>query len=124
VAGLRVPGAVTALDAVTVGLVTAWALCAAVSAHARERTPQWQLGLLFAVIDDGTGFDAEHGRGGHGFVNMADRLGAIGGTVRWESQPCEGARVLGSVPLLEFRRAARTACGGPTRLRLRRRRVR
>jgi signal transduction histidine kinase len=57
-------------------------------------------GLLFSVVDDGPGFDAEHARGGHGFVNMADRLGAIGGTVRWESQPGEGARILGSVPLL------------------------
>lgn len=57
-------------------------------------------GLLFSVVDDGPGFDAEHATRGHGFVNMADRLGAIGGTVRWESQPGEGARILGSVPLL------------------------
>ena len=39
-------------------------------------------------------------RSGHGFVNMADRLGAIGGTVRWESQPGHGAQVRGSIPLL------------------------
>jgi signal transduction histidine kinase len=57
-------------------------------------------GLLFSVADDGPGFDAEAARGGHGFVNMADRLGAIGGTVRWESQPGHTSRVLGSVPLL------------------------
>jgi signal transduction histidine kinase len=57
-------------------------------------------GLLFSVADDGPGFDPERARGGHGFVNMADRLGAIGGTVRWESQPGEGSRILGSVPLL------------------------
>ena len=57
-------------------------------------------GLLFSVVDDGPGFDVEHARGGHGFVNMADRLGAIGGTIRWESQPGEGSRILGSVPLL------------------------
>ena len=57
-------------------------------------------GLLFSVTDDGPGFDPERARGGHGFVNMADRLGAIGGTVRWESQPGAGARILGSVPLL------------------------
>jgi len=30
---------------------------------------------------------------------MADRLGAIGGTVRWESQPGHGATISGSVPL-------------------------
>lgn len=57
-------------------------------------------GLLFSVSDDGPGFDPAAARGGHGFVNMADRLGAIGGTVRWESQPGQGAQVLGSIPLL------------------------
>jgi signal transduction histidine kinase len=57
-------------------------------------------GLLFSVVDDGPGFDVERARGGHGFVNMADRLGAIGGAIRWESQPGEGSRILGSVPLL------------------------
>jgi signal transduction histidine kinase len=39
-------------------------------------------------------------RQGHGYMNMADRLGAIGGTVRWESAPGQGTRVLGSVRLL------------------------
>jgi signal transduction histidine kinase len=57
-------------------------------------------GLLFSVSDDGPGFDATAASHGHGFVNMADRLGAIGGTVRWESQPGHGAQVLGTVPLL------------------------
>jgi signal transduction histidine kinase len=57
-------------------------------------------GLLFSVSDDGPGFDSAAARGGQGFVNMADRLGAIGGTVRWESQPGQGAQVLGSIPLL------------------------
>jgi signal transduction histidine kinase len=57
-------------------------------------------GLLFSVSDDGPGFDSAAATGGQGFVNMADRLGAIGGTVRWESQPGQGAQVLGTVPLL------------------------
>jgi signal transduction histidine kinase len=57
-------------------------------------------GLLFSVGDDGPGFDPAAVRGSHGFVNMADRLGAIGGSVRWESQPGQGTRVLGSIPLL------------------------
>ncbi len=56
-------------------------------------------GLQFSVSDDGPGFDAEKTRLGQGFVNMADRLGAIGGTVRWESEPGQGAQVRGSVPL-------------------------
>jgi signal transduction histidine kinase len=33
-------------------------------------------------------------------MNMADRLGAIGGSVRWESGPGKGIRVRGSIPLL------------------------
>ena len=57
-------------------------------------------GLLFSVSDDGPGFDQERARGGHGFVNMADRLGSIGGRIRWESQPGQGSQILGSVPLL------------------------
>jgi signal transduction histidine kinase len=56
-------------------------------------------GLLFSVTDDGPGFDVAAARGGHGYTNMADRLGAIGGTVRWQSDPGSGAAVLGSVPL-------------------------
>ena len=47
-------------------------------------------GLLFTVSDDGPGFDPEKAQRGHGFVNMADRLGAIGGTVRWDSAAREG----------------------------------
>jgi signal transduction histidine kinase len=30
---------------------------------------------------------------------MADRLGAIGGMVRWQSEPGHGAEVTGSIPL-------------------------
>jgi signal transduction histidine kinase len=56
-------------------------------------------GLLFSVSDDGPGFDRERARRGHGFVNMSDRLGAIGGTVRWDSEPGHGASVRGSIPL-------------------------
>ena len=56
-------------------------------------------GLLFSVRDDGPGFDPERARKGHGFVNMADRLGAIGGTVRWQSESGHGAHISGSIPL-------------------------
>ncbi len=58
-------------------------------------------GLLFTVSDDGPGFDVEKAQRGHGYVNMADRLGAIGGTVRWESEIGKGSQVRGSVPLVE-----------------------
>ena len=38
--------------------------------------------LLFVVPDDGAGFDLASGaQRGHGFVNMSDRVGAIGGTI-------------------------------------------
>jgi len=57
-------------------------------------------GLLFTVSDDGPGYDAERATKGHGYVNMADRLGAIGGTVRWESEVGRGSVVRGSVPLV------------------------
>ena len=56
-------------------------------------------GLLFAVIDDGRGFDVEARSGGAGFINMNDRLGAIGGALRVESTPGAGTKVSGVVPL-------------------------
>ena len=56
-------------------------------------------GLLFSVTDDGPGFDVRAAQHGHGFVNMMDRLGAIGGAVRWESERGHGTSIRGSVPL-------------------------
>ena len=57
-------------------------------------------GLAFAVRDDGRGFDADGLAGrGHGFVNMSDRLGAIGGTVTVDTAPGSGTCVSGVVPL-------------------------
>jgi signal transduction histidine kinase len=55
--------------------------------------------LRFEVADDGAGFDAGGKAGGVGFVNMADRLGAIGGSLRVESTPGGGTRVLGVLPI-------------------------
>ncbi len=54
--------------------------------------------LRFEVVDDGPGFDADQVGRGHGFVNMSDRLGAFGGTVRWDSTPGHGAVISGSIP--------------------------
>jgi len=56
-------------------------------------------GLLFSVADDGPGFDTSVAGRGHGYVNMADRLGAIGGTVRWDSRPGHGSTISGTIPL-------------------------
>jgi len=69
-------------------------------ASAQVRIWEESGGLLFSVSDNGPGFNAEKARSGHGFVNMADRLGAIGGTVRWESQPGHGSTISGSVPVI------------------------
>ena len=56
--------------------------------------------LRFDVVDNGAGFDTS-GRAmkGHGFVNMADRLGAIGGTLAVESLPGAGTHITGTIPL-------------------------
>jgi len=55
--------------------------------------------LTFQVADNGKGFDAQ-GRGlGAGFLNMADRLGALGGTLHVESDPWQGTTVSGKIPL-------------------------
>jgi signal transduction histidine kinase len=54
--------------------------------------------LCFEVADDGAGFDAtDAARTGHGFVNMADRLGAIGGSLDVDSAPGRGTRVRGGI---------------------------
>ncbi|MBV9661736.1 MAG: hypothetical protein JO337_11320 [Acidimicrobiales bacterium] len=55
--------------------------------------------LFFRVSDNGPGFDPHATRRGHGLVNMTDRLGAIGGSVRWSSQPGQGVAVSGEVPV-------------------------
>ena len=72
--------------------------------HAPEATVQIELGerdgqLRFEVRDDGPGFDVAAATAGHGYVNMSDRLGAIGGTVEWRSAPGQGATVIGEVPV-------------------------
>jgi signal transduction histidine kinase len=68
---------------------------ATVEIHLREESG----GLVFDVSDNGPGFDAAVATQGHGFLNMSDRVGAIGGTVRWDSTPGHGAAVVGSIPL-------------------------
>lgn len=69
------------------------------SSHVDVGIWQEEGGLLFAVTDDGPGIDPEVAGGGHGFVNMSDRLGAIGGSIRWETALPHGTSVRGSIPL-------------------------
>lgn len=62
--------------------------------------------LRFEVADDGPGFTTAEAASGHGFVNMADRLGAIGGTLSVDSTSGQGVRVSGLVPAKVERSAA------------------
>ena len=57
-------------------------------------------GLLFEVRDDGVGFDVSRDGSGAGLTNMSDRLGAVGGTLRVDSDPGKGTRIRGVIPLL------------------------
>jgi signal transduction histidine kinase len=67
--------------------------------HVEVRVWEEEGGLLFTVTDDGPGFEASVAQAGHGFMNMSDRLGAIGGSVRWDSVPGAGSTVRGSIPI-------------------------
>ena len=70
------------------------------SAQARVTIEGRPEGLSFTVADDGAGFDPAGPAGrGHGFVNMSDRVGAIGGTLEVDSAPGRGTRVSGVVPI-------------------------
>ena len=59
--------------------------------------------LRFVVEDDGVGFDPERLAGGvaegQGLVNLDDRIGGLGGTLRVCSSPGGGTRVEGLVPV-------------------------
>jgi signal transduction histidine kinase len=56
--------------------------------------------LTFEVRDDGRGFDAAAvGTDGHGFLNMRDRLGAVGGSLHVESSPGKGTAIRGEIPV-------------------------
>ncbi len=55
--------------------------------------------LSFAVTDDGPGFQPDVGLDGHGFVNMRDRLGALGGELTIETAPGRTC-VMGRMPIV------------------------
>jgi signal transduction histidine kinase len=60
--------------------------------------------LLFAVSDDGAGFDAARTAMGSGLRNMADRLAALGGRLEVESAPGAGTTVSGHLPVAQVER--------------------
>jgi signal transduction histidine kinase len=55
-------------------------------------------GLTFTVEDDGTGFDPASTPKGTGLQGIADRLGALGGSISITAAPGHGTRVTGRVP--------------------------
>jgi signal transduction histidine kinase len=55
--------------------------------------------LVLAVEDDGVGFAGEPGGGGMGLVGMRERAALVGGTLRVDSEPGMGTRVVLEVPL-------------------------
>jgi signal transduction histidine kinase len=55
--------------------------------------------LVFAVEDDGRGFDARRVKRGSGMQNMADRLEALGGRLEITSSPGAGTQVSGRLPV-------------------------
>ncbi|MCA1834505.1 MAG: histidine kinase [Actinomycetota bacterium] len=55
--------------------------------------------LVFEVADNGAGFDVGKQGIGAGFTNMSDRVGATGGSLRVESAPGKGTKVIGLVPI-------------------------
>jgi signal transduction histidine kinase len=55
--------------------------------------------LVFAVTDDGRGFDPDTTPPGSGLQNMRDRLEALGGSVEIVSEPGRGTTVTGRIPV-------------------------
>ncbi|MCB0968478.1 MAG: hypothetical protein KDB37_16725 [Ilumatobacter sp.] len=57
--------------------------------------------VVFEVVDDGIGFDADAAReaGGQGLTNLVDRLGAVSGSLEIEAAPGVGTTIRGAVPL-------------------------
>ena len=55
-------------------------------------------GLAFEVVDDGKGFDPASNGYGTGLQGIADRLGALDGTLEVTSAPGAGTKIAGRIP--------------------------
>jgi signal transduction histidine kinase len=69
------------------------------NASATVRVWEQEGALLFEVVDDGVGYEPSDHAHGTGLIHMADRLGAIGGSLRVQSARGRGARITGTIPL-------------------------
>ena len=55
--------------------------------------------IALSVQDDGAGFAPDDGSSGHGLANMQVRAAAMGGSIRIESSPGKGTRILLTLPV-------------------------
>ncbi|MEM1332155.1 MAG: ATP-binding protein [Actinomycetota bacterium] len=55
--------------------------------------------FVVTIVDDGPGFDRDAQQHGRGLLNMADRVGALGGRLAIETAPGEGTTVTAQVPV-------------------------
>jgi signal transduction histidine kinase len=69
--------------------------------------------LEFTVADDGDGFDPAKATHGTGLQGMADRVAAVGGTLRVDSTPGSGTTISATLPLAEAAAAARSPVTRP-----------
>jgi signal transduction histidine kinase len=69
--------------------------------------------LEFTVSDDGDGFDTTKTTHGTGLQGMADRLAAVGGTLRIDSAPGSGTTINGTLPVAEPAAAAHSPVAQP-----------
>jgi signal transduction histidine kinase len=63
--------------------------------------------VRFSVEDDGPGFDPAAVKRGAGLTNLADRVAAVGGSLRVDASPGHGTRITGELPAQPIRAAAR-----------------
>jgi len=68
------------------------------ASHTTVSLSRTETGVSFRVTDDGRGFDPLAADEGSGLQGMADRVEAIGGSIRLQSSPGAGTSVSGSVP--------------------------
>jgi signal transduction histidine kinase len=69
------------------------------ASSATVRLGQDEGNLVFAVADDGRGFDPATTPKGAGLQNMTDRVEALGGSVEVESEPGRGTTITGRIPV-------------------------
>jgi signal transduction histidine kinase len=74
-------------------------------AHAELRLWADDTDLHFRVVDDGLGFEPPPAGDGAGLTNIADRLGALGGTFSLDSAPGRGTTARGSIPIAGLARS-------------------